>query len=115
MQLRKSHGQVPQQAELETETAVVVQAVCATKLPTLTFRDVARLSGLIADIFPGGHGQWKFTLQTLQMVLPVKSACSYNEPSGAPHAKWMPMSTYAMLLDVAAACWCCRCHAQRLD
>jgi hypothetical protein len=53
LQLRKSHGQAPQQAEHETEMAVVVQAVCATKLPTLTFRDVARLRGLIADIFPG--------------------------------------------------------------
>jgi len=40
---------------MDSETAVVVQAVCATKLPTLTFQDVARFRGLIADIFPGGH------------------------------------------------------------
>lgn len=39
--------------DLESEVAVVVRAVCATKLPTLTFEDVGRFKGLILDIFPG--------------------------------------------------------------
>jgi dynein heavy chain 2 len=35
------------------ETALVLRAVCATKLPTLTFEDVGRFRGLLGDIFPG--------------------------------------------------------------
>lgn len=30
-----------------------MRAVCATKLPTLTFQDVGRFRGLLGDIFPG--------------------------------------------------------------
>lgn len=37
----------------DTETSIVVRAVGATKLPTLTFEDVGRFRGLLGDIFPG--------------------------------------------------------------
>eukprot|EP00878_Enallax_costatus_P040938 GHUV01047355.1.p1 GENE.GHUV01047355.1~~GHUV01047355.1.p1 ORF type:complete len:184 (+),score=38.76 GHUV01047355.1:728-1279(+) len=37
----------------DTETSIVVRAVCATKLPTLTFEDVGRFKGLLGDVFPG--------------------------------------------------------------
>lgn len=40
-------------SDLSSETCIVVQAVCATKLPTLTFEDVERFRGLLRDIFPG--------------------------------------------------------------
>lgn len=51
--LQQRKTQIAQQPDLTTETALVVRAVCATKLPTLTFQDVARFRGLIADTFPG--------------------------------------------------------------
>lgn len=58
LQLRKAQGPGAggQQSEADTEVSVVVRAVCATKMPTLTFQDVARFRGLIADIFQGTDG-----------------------------------------------------------
>jgi dynein heavy chain 2 len=55
LQVRKAQGPEAggQQSKADTEVSVVVRAVCATKLPTLTFQDVARFRGLIADIFQG--------------------------------------------------------------
>lgn len=52
MQHRKAQPQ-PAALDASAETAVVVRAVCATKLPTLTFEDVGRFRGLLGDIFPG--------------------------------------------------------------
>lgn len=44
-----------QRAEEDSEAAVIVRAVCATKLPMLTFEDVRRFKALIADVFQGVH------------------------------------------------------------
>jgi dynein heavy chain 2 len=35
------------------ESTIIVRAVCATKLPTLTFADNSRFRGLLDDLFPG--------------------------------------------------------------
>lgn len=68
---------------------MVVKAVCATKLPTLTFQDVARFRGLIADIFPGACLQRSSSpdlnchnLQPMTLMLPVwmqmEAACMHD-------------------------------------
>lgn len=35
------------------ESEIIVRAVCATKLPTLTFEDNRRFRALLGDLFPG--------------------------------------------------------------
>ena len=35
------------------EKSLIVRAMCATKLPTLTFDDNRRFRDLLADLFPG--------------------------------------------------------------
>jgi hypothetical protein len=45
--------QAGQSLDAETETSLIVRAVCATKLPTLTFTDNKRFRELLADLFPG--------------------------------------------------------------
>jgi dynein heavy chain 2 len=50
---RRKAQQGPAAADSAAETELVLSAVCATKLPTLTFEDVGRFRGLLGDIFPG--------------------------------------------------------------
>jgi dynein heavy chain 2 len=52
VQHRKAQ-QGPAAQDSAAETELVLRAVCATKLPTLTFEDVGRFRGLLGDIFPG--------------------------------------------------------------
>ena len=48
-QARKASSEL----DASSEMSLIVRAVCATKLPTLTFDDNRRFRDLLADLFPG--------------------------------------------------------------
>lgn len=52
-QVRKAQGGAAEALGPQAEMEIIVRAVCATKLPTLTFDDNNRFRALLGDLFPG--------------------------------------------------------------
>ncbi len=97
MQVRKATP--GQELDLATEGEIIVRAVCATKLPTLTFDDNNRFRALLGDLFPGAP-PWKQGSPAASAA-PVKHGL---ESGTLPELlRVVSMLTCALLLGLAQA------------